>query len=155
MERLTHAESSLLQPSDAAQPSFLARLLSRRVGAMLVRNTVVGTAVFLMGLGLLWILVSRSGMNELVASGISFTVSNTLHYAFGRTWIFRGTTRGLRIGYAFFLANAAVGLVVTVSLFAAFLHYTSLHYLVARTIVSVFAGLAVFVLNAALNFRRV
>lgn len=153
--RLVREESSLLEPSDAARPGFLSRLLSRRVGAMLVRNTVVSTAVFLVGLVLLWLLVSLHGMNEIVASGISFIVANTLHYAFGRTWIFRGTTRGLHIGYAFFLANSGVGLIVTVGLFAAFLHFTSIHYLVARAIVSVFAGLAVFVLNAALNFGRV
>ena len=154
-EWLTREEGSLLQASDTAKPSFLVRLLSRRVGAMLVRNTVVSIAVFLLGLGLLWVLVSRSGMNAIVASGISFFVPNTLHYVFGRTWIFRGTTRGLRVGYAFFLANAGVGLIVTVGLFAAFLHFTSMHYIVARVIVSVFAGLAVFVLNAALNFRRI
>ena len=39
-------------------------------------------------------------------------------------------------------------------LYAAFLRYVPLNYLVSRIIVSVFAGLAVFVLNAVLNFRR-
>ncbi|HJP69314.1 MAG TPA: GtrA family protein [Sphingomicrobium sp.] len=155
MDRLAREEGRLLEPSEVEKPAFLVRLLSRRVGAMLVRNTVVSTGVFLLGLALLWFLVSRSGMNEIVASGISFIFANTLHYVLGRTWIFRGTTRGLRLGYAFFLANSGVGLIVTVGLFAAFLHFTSIHYLVARVIVSIFAGLAVFVLNAALNFRRV
>ena len=40
-------------------------------------------------------------------------------------------------------------------LFAALLKWTAIHYLVARVIVSVFAGLAMFVLNAVLNFRQV
>ena len=37
----------------------------------------------------------------------------------------------------------------------AILEFTSIHYLVARVIVSLFAGLIVFVLNAVFNFRRV
>ena len=32
--------------------------------------------------------------------------------------------------------------------------YAMFHYLLARVIVSVFAGLAMFVLNAGLNFRQ-
>ena len=40
------------------------------------------------------------------------------------------------------------------TLFAALLRWTPINYLVARTLVSVVAGLAVFLLNAILNFRR-
>lgn len=150
--RIPEPSSSL---PESAEPSFVERLLSRRVGAMLVRNTVVSTSVFLLGLGLLWLLVSEAGMNQVVASGVSFLVANTLHYAIGRAWIFPETTRGLRAGYALFLVNSGIGLAVTVGLFAALLHFTSMHYLVVRVVVSVFAGLAVFVLNAAINFRQV
>jgi putative flippase GtrA len=137
------------------QSGMLSRLLSRRAGAMLVRNTVVGTAVFLLGLALLWILVEWAGMNEVLAAGIGFLFANTLHYVLGRAWIFRGTTRRVHTGYALFLLNAGVGLAITVGLFAAFLHFTSINYLAARVIVSVFAGLAMFVLNAVFNFRQV
>jgi hypothetical protein len=48
-----------------------------------------------------------------------------------------------------------VGMAITILLFAALLKWTAIHYLVARVIVSVFAGLAMFVLNAVLNFRQV
>ena len=58
-------------------------------------------------------------------------------------------------GYAIFLAYAGFGMAITVSMYAALLEYTALNYLVARIIVSVFAGLAMFALNATLNFRRV
>ena len=51
--------------------------------------------------------------------------------------------------------DASAGLAVTMVLYALLLAYTPLDYLVARVIVSVFAGLVVFVLNAVLNFRRV
>jgi hypothetical protein len=57
-------------------------------------------------------------------------------------------------GYVYFLINAAIGLGVTMSLFAAFISWTSINYLVARILVSVVAGLTVFLLNAVWNFRR-
>lgn len=134
---------------------LVARLITPRVGAMLVRNTIVSTSVFLLGLALLWALVQGAGINAVLAAAIGFLVANSLHYALGRAWIFRGTERGLRSGYLLFLVNSGVGMAITVALFAALLHFTAIHYLVARVVVSVFAGLAMFVLNAVLNFRQV
>jgi putative flippase GtrA len=120
---------------------------------MLARNTVVSCLVFAVGLVLLWILV-RLGWGKLEAAALSFVVANTMHYALGRSWIFRGTPRGLKAGYLFFLINSALGLVVTVTLYAALLRFTSMNYIEARILVSIFAGLAVFLLNAVLNFQR-
>jgi putative flippase GtrA len=139
---------------DVPASGLLTRLLSRRAGGMLVRNTVVGTSVFLVGLALLWVLVEWARMDEVLAAAIGFLVANSMHYVLGRTWIFRGTTRPVHTGYALFLLNAGVGLAITVGLFAAFLHFTPINYLAARVIVSVFAGLAMFVLNAVFTFRQ-
>ena len=143
-----------MQRSIAPPASLAARLLSRKAGAMLVRNTVVSCLAFAFDLGLLWALVQWAGMDKLLAAAIGFIAANTLHYALGRSWIFRGTERGVASGYLYFLVNAAIGLAITMILYAAFLRFTAINYLGARIIVSVFAGLAVFVLNAVLNFRR-
>ena len=121
---------------------------------MLARNTVVSCAAFVYDLGLLWALVQFLGMGKVVAAALAFIAATTLHYAFGRTWIFRGTERGIAAGYVYFLINAGIGLALTVGLFAAMLRWTSIHYLVARVLVSIVAGLAVFLLNALFNFRR-
>jgi putative flippase GtrA len=128
------------------------RLFSRRGAVLLARNTVVSTFVFLLGLGLLWLMVERLGVAKVPAAGLSFLVSNSIHYLFGRTWIYRGTERKVAAGYAYFLINAVLGLGITVGLFAAFIEL-GLHYLLARVVASVFAGLALFLLNAVLNFR--
>src|ERR1700752_2212487 len=56
----------------------------------------------------------------IVAAGLSFLVSHTIHYAFGRAWIFRCTERKVATGYILFLPNSLVGLGISVSLFAAF-----------------------------------
>ena len=133
----------------------VARFFTRRVGAMLWRNTVVSTGVFLLGLGVLWALVEYAHMDEVIAAGVSFLVANSLHYIFGRAWIFAGSDRKISTGYAIFLVNAGVGLLVTMGLYWALLNWTPVNYLAARVIVSVFAGLVVFGLNAALNFRQV
>ena len=132
--------------------SLYDRLFSRRGAALLARNTVVSTFVFLLGLGLLWLLVERLGLAKVPAAALSFLCSNSIHYIFGRTWIYRGTERKVAAGYAFFIINAVFGLGITVGLFAAFVEL-GLHYLLARVVASIFAGLALFVLNAVLNFK--
>lgn len=139
----------------AVSGSLAARLWSTNTGWMLVRNTVVSTGVFLLGLGLLWLLVDRGGMAKLPAAAIGFIAANTLHYGLGRTWIFRGTERGVVPGYAYFLGNGLLGLAITLLLFDLMLRFTSIHYLVARVLVSVVAGLAMFLANGILNFRRI
>ena len=121
---------------------------------MLWRNSVVSFGVISINLVLLWTLVEQFAMDELPAAAIAFITGNSLQYAFGRTWIFRGTERGAAAGYFWFFVYAGVGLVITLGLFALLLEYTSIHYLVARIIVSVFSGLTVFLLNATLNFRQ-
>ena len=140
--------------ADRAGATWFSRLISPKAGWMLARNTVVSCAAFAFDLALLWALVRFLGMNKVLAAGLAFIAANTLHYGLGRTWIFRGTERGVASGYAYFLVNAGIGLVITVTLFAALLQWTPINYLVARTLVSVVAGLAVFLLNAILNFRR-
>ena len=122
---------------------------------MLWRNTVVSTGVFLLGLVLLWGMVEQAGVDPVVATGLSFLIANSIHYVFGRTWIFAGTQRKVTTGYALFLGNAMVGLAITVSLFWLLTEFSPMNYLVARVIVSVFAGLAIFALNAVITFRQV
>ncbi|WP_081764069.1 MULTISPECIES: GtrA family protein [Sphingomonadaceae] len=135
--------------------SVLARLISRRVGGMLVRNTIVSCSVFAVGLLVLWILVKFAGVNKIFAAGVGFVIANSLHYILGRSWIFKGTDRDLRTGYILFLVNSGVGLLLTTGLYGLLLKWSDVNYLVARIIVSLFAGLMVFILNAVFNFRQV
>jgi putative flippase GtrA len=130
------------------------RLISREAGGMLARNTVVSCVAFAFDLALLWALVEFGHMDKVQAAALAFVAATSLHYAFCHSWIFRGTERALGSGYIYFLINAAIGLVITVALFAALIRWTPINYLVGRTLVSVVAGLTVFLLNAVLNFRR-
>ena len=130
------------------------RLFSRRAAILLVRNTVVSSLAFAVGLAALWVMVERLAMSKVVAGAVSFVVATSLHYVFGRSFVYRGTERGVARGYFYFLANGLVGLAITVGLFAALLRWTPMHYMLARVLVSVLAGLVMFLLNAMLNFRR-
>ena len=121
---------------------------------MLARNTVVISVAFAFDLALLWGLVEFVHMDKVLAAALAFVAATSLHYAFCHGWIFRGTERSLASGYVYFLTNAVIGLVITITLFAALIRWTPINYLVGRTLVSVVAGLAVFLLNAVLNFRR-
>ena len=131
----------------------MGRLLSRHAATLLARNTIVSCGIFAFDIALLWVLV-QMGMGKVAAAALAFIIANSLHYAFGRGWIFKGTDRGLAEGYVYFLINAGIGLVITISLFAAMIRWTPINYLVARVLVSVVSGLTVFLLNAVLNFRR-
>jgi putative flippase GtrA len=141
--------------ADPPKGNLFSRLFKVRVGWMLMRNTLVSTGAFLIGLAAMWLLVERGGMDEVIASGIGFVVANTLHYIFGRTWIFRGTNRAVVSGYTYFVINSLIGLILTMALMAATLEYTPIDYVAARVLVSVVAGLVIFVLNAAYNFRQI
>jgi putative flippase GtrA len=142
----------LLLTEDAPRATLVGRLLSRRGAVLLGRNTVVSIGVFLFGLALLWLLVELFAVSKIVAAGISFIAANTIHYVFGRTWIYRGTDRPVATGYAFFILNSLVGLALTLLLFAEFIAL-GMHYILARIVTSLFAGLVLFVLNAVFNFR--
>ena len=136
----------------STKKGFRKRLFSRRGAQLFARNTVVSTLAFGVGILALWVLVDRYAWSEVLAAGVSFVAANTLHYSLGRAWIYRGTTRHPASGYAYFLLNAAIGLAVTLSLFAILVAW-GVHYLVARVLVSIVAGIVLFLLNAFLNFR--
>ena len=141
-------------PGPARSGSLLRRLFSRNGAVLLGRNTIVSCLAFLTGLAVLWWLVEQWAVDKVLATSLSFLFATSLHYGLGRTWIFRGTERRLAPGYAFFLVNALIGLAVTTILFAAMIELTSINYLLARILVSIVAGLVMFLLNATLNFRR-
>lgn len=134
-------------------PALKKRFFSRRGGRLLFRNTLASCLSFSLGLLLMWAMVELADVDETIAAGASFLGASSLHYGLAKAWVFRGSERGVAAGYVFFLLNAGVGLLLTVSLFEALMEWTNLNYLVARVLVSVVAGLAMFLLNATLNFR--
>ena len=129
-------------------------MLSLHAAKLLARNTVVSFGVFAFDIALLWLFVQFLGMPRIPAAAVAFVIANSVHYAIGRGWVFRGTGRHVASGFVYFQINSAIGLLITIALFAALIRWTPINYLAARVVVSLFSGLAVFLLNAVLNFRR-
>jgi putative flippase GtrA len=140
--------------TDLRSQSWRARLWSRNAAILLIRNSMVSTAMFLLGLAALWLLVEYGHLGKIFATGVTFLMATSAHYALARSWVYRGTERRVVPGYGYFLINAMIGLIVTLTLFALLTWLTPIHYLVARVLVSVAAGLTMFLLNATLNFKR-
>ena len=91
--------------TDAASPQgsppvreWARRLISRKAGGLLARNTVVSCAAFAFDLVLLWLLVEFLRMDKVLAAALAFVAATSLHYAFCHSWIFFGTDRGLASG---------------------------------------------------------
>ncbi len=124
-------------------------------GVLFVRNTVASVATFAFDMALLWALVELGGIQRYPAAALAFLAAISLHYVLCRIWVFRGTERGVALGYFYFLVNAGAGLVTTMAVFAALVELMAMHYLLARTLASVIAGVLVFFLNAVFNFKAI
>jgi putative flippase GtrA len=120
---------------------------------LFVRNTAASMVTFGFDIVLLWLLVELAGVPRVLAALIAFLAAITLHYVLSRIWVFTDTDQGIATGYVYFLVNAGVGLVLTIGLFWLLIALTPINYLLARALVSVVAGLVVFVLNAVYNFK--
>jgi putative flippase GtrA len=130
-------------------------LFSRHGAVLFLRNAVASSLCFAVDMVLIWLLVSRVGVDKFVAVTVGFLVANALNYLLARVWVFRETDRGLFAGYVYFLGNALVGLAIILAGFALLTGPIAMHYLLARVIISLCAGTIVFVLNATLNFHEV
>lgn len=104
-------------------------------------------------------LLFLAGMTELlrvpyfVAVPIAFLTTATLNYAISRKHVFRGTTRGVHHGYAYFITLASLGAFVTTAGTASLVEYAGFFYLFARVFVAGFVGTANYLVNLHFNFR--
>ena len=124
-----------------------------RAARLFGRNTVASFFAFGIDVALLWLAVEWGGLPYLPAAAAAFLLAMSIHYALARIWVFRSSERGMAKGYAYFLVIAGIGLVVTLGAFALLMELAGLHYLVARVLASVAAGVLVFFLNAVFNFK--
>lgn len=145
----------MLIPRHAHGPHEHSGLISRHGAVLFLRNAVASSFCFGLDMALIWLMVSRLGVDKFVAVTLGFLVANALNYALARIWVFRESDRGLFTGYVYFLGNALVGLGIILAGFALLTGPLDTHYLVARVVVSLCSGTIVFILNATLNFHEV
>lgn len=125
----------------------------RRGFVRFAKYSAVGGATFGLDLALLFALIEFAGMDYVLAAGIGFLVGVSLNYFLARQFVFRGTARGLRAGYLYFLAIAGMGLVlVTGSMFVA-VGMLGLPYLLARVGIAGLVGIWNYLANLYFNFQ--
>lgn len=128
------------------------RLLSPAVRRFL-RYLGVGVSTLTLDLLFLAAMTELMGVPYYVAVPIAFLTTATLNYAISRKHVFRGTTRGVHHGYAYFITLASLGAFVTTAGTAFFVEYVGFFYLFARVFVAGFVGTANYLINLHFNFK--
>jgi putative flippase GtrA len=131
------------------------KMAESRSAKLFGRNTIASFFAFGIDIALLWTLVEMAGLTYLPAATVAFLFAMSIHYVLSRIWVFRKSERGLATGYFYFLINAGIGLMVTLAAFWALINILDVHYLMARVVASIVAGLLVFFLNAVFNFKAI
>ncbi len=118
-----------------------------------VRNAAISLPTFLMDLGLLFLLVRQAHLDYLVATVVAFLAANALSYFLARWLVFAGTKRGMRAGFIYFLAIAALSAFAVALLM--WLSVSVLHFdvILSRIGVASVVGVGGYLLNLLVNFR--
>lgn len=118
-----------------------------------LRYLTVGVSTLTLDLLFLAFMTELLGVTYLVAVPIAFLTTATLNYALSRKHVFKGTTRGVHHGYAYFITLASLGATVTTLGTAFFVEYVGFYYLFARVFVAGFVGTANYLINLHYNFK--
>ena len=120
-----------------------------------LKYSVVGVSTFIFDLLLLFVLTDYVGINYIVAAGAAFVVAVSINYAVSRTYVFRGTERGVQSGYGYFIAIALIGLLFVMVSMYVLVDVLALHYLVSRVCIAGITGVFNYLTNLYLNFKVV
>lgn len=116
------------------------------------KYTLVGTVIFVLDLGLLFLLVDTFLIPPVFAAGLAFIVAVSLNYFVSRKFVFSKTRREVKIGYLTFLLIAGVGLLLVTGGMYVLLHL-GVQYLLARVIIATVTGFWNYMMNLYVNFN--
>jgi putative flippase GtrA len=118
-----------------------------------VRYTAVGVSTFVLDLGMLYVATSFIGIPYYLATPCTFLIAVSINYVISRRFVFKGTTRSLHGGYAYFIFIALFGALVTTVGVTALVSLFGFYYIHARIAMSFIVGTMNYFLNLFLNFR--
>lgn len=117
------------------------------------RYASIGFLTFSFDLAILVFAVEAIGLPFYLATPICFVIAVSINYALSRLHVFRGTTRSIHMGYAYFLASAGLGAFLSTSGVTFFVLAFGIHYLPARIIVAAVVGCLNYLFNLRFNFK--
>lgn len=121
---------------------------SKRLG----KYSLVGVSTFLLDL-LLVRLFTTIMESEYWAVVISFLLAASVNFLLSYFFVFKGTERGLRTGYVYFIAIALIGVLVIGPSTLLIKNYFGINLYIARAVVGGIVGAVNFFLNNFLNFK--
>lgn len=115
--------------------------------------SVIGLGTFIADLVLLTILIKVGGINPVVAAGGSFLIAVSLNYLLSRRFVFAGTERGHKDGYAYFILIAGIGFLFVTGSMYVLVTLLGVYYLVARVLIAGITGVWNYTMNLFFNFK--
>lgn len=119
------------------------------------KYSVIGGGTFLLDLSLLYVFTDFWGINYIVGAGLAFLIAVSINYTLSRTFVFKGTKRGMKAGYINFLFIVGVGLLAVMGGMYVLVTLLGLGYLVSRVVVAVVTGFWNYLINLFVNFKVV
>ena len=117
------------------------------------RNAAISLPTFLLDLGLLFLLVRRAHLDYLLATIVAFLIANGVSYFLARRLVFVGTKRGMRAGFVYFLAIAALSAFAVTGLMWLAVSVCHFEVISSRVGAAGIVGIGGYLLNLMLNFR--
>lgn len=118
-----------------------------------VGYNLMNIITFCIDIAIVWFLTEIFHFHYLVSIIIGFATITILNYTIGRTIIFKGTRQNLFKGYAIAFSVAISTLIVILGFTWLLVNWVKLHYLVARIIAAIIAGIWNFFLDSKLTFK--
>lgn len=113
----------------------------------------VGGSTFAFDLLLIWLMTEFLGVPYWLSTALGFVIAVSINYFVSRHFVFRGTQRGIHVGYVFFLLFAGGGALFISGAVALLVTLFGLHYLIARILIACVVGMGNYLFNLHVNFR--
>jgi len=118
-----------------------------------LKYSSVGVSTFILDLLLLSIFVEQLKWWYLIATIVAFLLAVSLNYCISRTYIFKGTLRGMRAGYMRFVSMAVIGIILVAWGMKICVDLLGWNYIISRILIAAIVGMWNYLFNLYFNFK--
>jgi putative flippase GtrA len=118
-----------------------------------IKYSIVGFSTFVFDLLLLTLVTHVWPYSTVYAAGITFFIAVSLNYFISRKYVFRKTSRGVKMGYTNFIGIALIGMGIVMGGMYVLTVFLAWNYLISRICIAIVTGLWNYLLNLHVNFK--